>query len=820
MIRTLVGAPRRLRFFGSLIIPMVLISACVSPRLQRGTFSPAVNAERRRVLATIERLAATPDATHVQQNAATLDAWRTHPFDLQTLPYLVDADGVRGGSDWLQRHKPTDALNVLQKVSSPAAALLRAVAWREQGDWKHAAKALHGARHDPVLHPWVLLEEGRLALAQGNPAQAILFLSQVIDGASAARDEAVLPFIEALQQADPAQLERRAVQLEARLPKRDPDARANFLHARAMALQALGQNDQAQAMLLRQYIEEPVSTRTPAAPPSGVTVSVEQAIQRAQTLLLAHRNEDAIRAWERISDGDLTAAQRCEKSFDLGMGQRKLRHYSDALPHFDRVLAQCADNVDLVRRTRYLKIKVISIRDGLLAVPLIDAFANDYTDHSMVDDVLFWAGDLYQQRAMEAEARTYYSRAATMPTPGDYCAESRWRMAWMDYRKGRWDDAEKNLQPLMVRSACNREDVDRARASYWFGRVKDQRKQPTQAIRAYKEAAAITPLGFYGQLAMARLHDLRAKDQMPVYPSQDDAEAGKSVTLCAHTLVDQPAFWRGMALLIRGLGRQAAQELLSISNTPEQLVLASTHAASLGQEAQPAASVSRSRAGLDQCGPLQSKLLLALLLDQAGAHREAHWRIRTDFSNTLNRMPTARDRWLLKAAYPLAYRHEIAAAEMESGLPPLFLQALSREESAFDPYVVSWAGAYGLTQLLYSSGQTAARILKSPMLLTTKEDLLDPVVNARLGGALLGHLLKEGDGSLALALTGYNAGGTTAHMLRKRLQREPLDVYAESVTIQETRGYVQRVLRTYGMYRWLYGGEKLMLPAGEPIPPL
>jgi soluble lytic murein transglycosylase-like protein len=37
-------------------------------------------------------------------------------------------------------------------------------------------------------------------------------------------------------------------------------------------------------------------------------------------------------------------------------------------------------------------------------------------------------------------------------------------------------------------------------------------------------------------------------------------------------------------------------------------------------------------------------------------------------------------------------------------------------------------------------------------------------------------------------------------------------VLGEEIPIQETRGYVKRVLRTYGVYRWLYRGETPALP--------
>ena len=35
-----------------------------------------------------------------------------------------------------------------------------------------------------------------------------------------------------------------------------------------------------------------------------------------------------------------------------------------------------------------------------------------------------------------------------------------------------------------------------------------------------------------------------------------------------------------------------------------------------------------------------------------------------------------------------------------------------------------------------------------------------------------------------------------------------LDAFVKDIPVQETRGYVKRVLRSYAAYRFLYGGER------------
>jgi soluble lytic murein transglycosylase len=100
----------------------------------------------------------------------------------------------------------------------------------------------------------------------------------------------------------------------------------------------------------------------------------------------------------------------------------------------------------------------------------------------------------------------------------------------------------------------------------------------------------------------------------------------------------------------------------------------------------------------------------------------------------------------------------------------------------------------------------------------TAGDLLEPGLNARLGAALLASQVRKLGNNLALALAAYNAGERVAVAWWKRHASEPFDVFAEEMTIKETRGYVKRVLRTFGIYRWLYRGEAPELPIEATIP--
>ncbi len=90
-------------------------------------------------------------------------------------------------------------------------------------------------------------------------------------------------------------------------------------------------------------------------------------------------------------------------------------------------------------------------------------------------------------------------------------------------------------------------------------------------------------------------------------------------------------------------------------------------------------------------------------------------------------------------------------ASIAAGIEPELGFRLVRVESVFDPRARSAAGALGLTQLMLGT----ARAFEPKV---TREQLLDPDVNLRIGFRYLRGLIREYKGDLKLALLVYNRG--------------------------------------------------------------
>ena len=155
-----------------------------------------------------------------------------------------------------------------------------------------------------------------------------------------------------------------------------------------------------------------------------------------------------------------------------------------------------------------------------------------------------------------------------------------------------------------------------------------------------------------------------------------------------------------------------------------------------------------------------------------------------------------------KLAFPLPYRQALEQNSRERSLDPFLVAALIRQESEFNPQAVSRARAYGLTQVLPSTGRELSRQLGVRPF--TSSLLFKPDINLKLGTYYLRQLLDQLGGDWEATLAAYNAGKTRVLNWRTWRRFEEPAEFIESIPFSETRNYVQMVLRNADIYRRLY----------------
>lgn len=138
------------------------------------------------------------------------------------------------------------------------------------------------------------------------------------------------------------------------------------------------------------------------------------------------------------------------------------------------------------------------------------------------------------------------------------------------------------------------------------------------------------------------------------------------------------------------------------------------------------------------------------------------------------------------------------------GAAPLeFTQAITRQESSFDPRARSHANARGMMQFLPGTGRAVARQLGLPY---SDERLYDGDYNMTLGSFHLGDLTRRFGGSMLLTTIGYNAGPARPPQWIARCGDprgggvDPID-FIECAPFTETRNYMMRVMENMQVYK-------------------
>jgi soluble lytic murein transglycosylase len=463
----------------------------------------------------------------------------------------------------------------------------------------------------------------------------------------------------------------------------------------------------------------------------------------------------------------------CRVRAAAGRAHRKERSHAKAIELLRPVADRCGDPEVRVRALYLLASSASISGDRMEAVALYRRLARDFPDHSFADDALFFAADLLARAGRVKEAREALAGIVRDHVGGDYRDEARFRIAWLAKQAGDVDAAVAQLLAI-EEEEDGADPYEYARAAYWRGRLLAARGEAgARAARdIWADLVARYPADYYGVLSRARLSE---GDGLPS-PVLAASEEVEPAAWDAGELRADHHFRAGVLLHRLGLHREAAEELAAIDE-------AWLREAALTKP--------------------EAVLLVAHLLDRAGDHRAAHHLLRTRARGALRRPPEGENLRAWRIAYPPAFREHVRRWAPPAGVPVDLLQALMREESALDPRAVSPAGAIGLTQLMLPTAREVARQLRLGRV--RPADLTSPGLNIRLGSRYLGTLLRRFDGSIALALASYNAGGgAVARWIRERRGAE-LDEFVEEIPIEETRGYVKRVLRSFAAYRLLYG---------------
>ena len=346
--------------------------------------------------------------------------------------------------------------------------------------------------------------------------------------------------------------------------------------------------------------------------------------------------------------------------------------------------------------------------------------------------------------------------AAVSPKDENHRAEAHFTAGWIALRFLREPSVALAHFARITEGVAN--PITLARAFYWQGRSAEALGREQDARSFYRQAAYY-PTAYYGQLARAKLGFNDITLRMP--PQQAPEHRTLEIT-----------------------------RLFEILYAIDERDLVAAMAADLGENAADTA-------------------VLVELAGIAAHHHDARATLLIGKAALRRGLPFER------YAFP-----DFGVPEYQQIGPEVeacVVYAIIRQESAFNPRVVSSANAIGLMQVTPAAGRDTAK--RFNVTFDQRRLSQDVAYNAQLGTAELGNDIATWRGSYILAFVAYNAGPRRAKEWIEQYgdprdpKIDPID-WIERIPISETRNYVQRVLENMQVYRALLeNNSKLLIEA-------
>jgi soluble lytic murein transglycosylase len=553
---------------------------------------------------------------------------------------------------------------------------------------------------------------------------------------------------------------------------------------------ALGQIDKAHERYLHTVQNYPLSYYSYLAlvdvVDSGITVDD---YQRGLIDYYADQFDVALVAFERYIAANPTNSGSVH--YYRALTFREMQRTDEAVQELDYFIKAFPDNpnwVDAWNEKAFLQWSVLG--DYSAAAQTLLEYVALVPESSNTPEFLVGAGRIYERDNQLDLAVQTWERVANEYSGSE---QSSTALFWAGITRYRQNDYAGALALFNRNLLLASKPEDQARAQFWIGKIQSLLGDHAAAQQAWQQGQAIDKTEYYSQ----RSRDMLLGRGLFESPSlvnlepdlvreRQEAEAWVRITfnLPPETDLTGPGSVAQDARFIRGT------ELWELGMYDE----ARLEFESLRESVSPsAADTFRLGNHLLGIGLYRSAIFcMRQVLALAGKDSQAA---------SLEAPP-----YFNHVRYGLYYRDLILHEEQNYGLDALFMFSVIRQESLFEGFVQSSAGAYGLMQVIPSTGEQIAGELGWPAGYNA-DDLYRPNVSVRFGSYYMAKNRDEFGGNLYAALAAYNGGPGNAAIWNNLAGNDP-DLLVEIIRFEETRNYIRLIYEIFGTYRLIYSPEQ------------
>jgi soluble lytic murein transglycosylase len=419
------------------------------------------------------------------------------------------------------------------------------------------------------------------------------------------------------------------------------------------------------------------------------------------------------------------------------------------------------------------------------AQTLLD-FTRATSDLTVIPQALLNVGRIYERAGSLDQAASTWESIADINASSELVPQALFWAGITRYRAGQYDQALLTFQRASLFSLTLE---DQTRTIFWTAKTQQILGDSIGAHASFQQAASLDQTDYYSLRARDILLNRSPFELPPAYnldvgldSERLKADAWLRVTFSLPTDTDLsgPGALSMDSRLIRGT------ELWTLDLEDDARLEFEDLRAAVSESAADSYRLGNYLLDLGLYRP--AIFALRQVLSLAGMNEQ---------SETL-----AAPRYFNLVRYGTYYQDIVVPIAQGNGFHPLFLLSVIRQESLFEGFVRSGAGARGLMQIIPETGQNLADNVGWPPDYTS-EDLYRPFINIRLGSIYLMNNRNYFGGDLYAALAAYNAGPGSAEAWKGLSGSDP-DLFLDIIRYSETRDYIRSIYETYWMYRQLY----------------
>jgi len=554
-----------------------------------------------------------------------------------------------------------------------------------------------------------------------------------------------------------------------------------------------GSNQGAYDIYKKIYLEYPVSdyaalsldNLTRLSAESGLPVfepTVGELYSRAEKLFGVYYYETALNDLIKIIETEDASNKYPEiyskALFKTGMSYFNMNSYENARKYLQLCYDKSPSGTYADDSLYYLGRSLTNLNSYDEAINSYKKLLEKFPQSNYGDDSLYRSGRISYIADDWQNAAFYFQRLIDEYPDGDKISDGYWELGWIQYRLEEFESAAITFEKMAAKfkGAALEE-----KGLFWQAKCFLKLNRDSEATALFEKTFSQDPLSYYGFASAEFLKKMGNSVAMPVFNKNLNPQnpvISEIIPDIYEELIPQNI--------------TEAKDATHINKAKELLFIEFYNSAA----AEIAASKSETDADPEKI--LEISTLYLLSKD----YENSIGIVQKNYSKLSTALSGDKKDYYYYLFYPFAYRELVSKYCTKYNVEQDFLLAIIREESRFKADAGSHAGAQGLRQIMPATGKSVANQIG---ISNFDESMLhDPETSITMGSFYISQMLSNFENNKYHALGAYNGGPGAMQRWISKYGTLDIDEFIESLTYDETKNYIKKVMTSYFIYELLY----------------